>query len=394
MIRKFWIIPLIVIGVAAGLVGWSSFRAQPQTASLQQPNPTITPTAIPTQVNPNSIVDATGNARTKQTVVLNWQASGTVGSVNVKTGDKVNAGETLASLDPASYSIDIINAESDMISATVNLQDLQQSKTPNAQAQVNLLNAQKNYTDTLNTQLNLINWTQQPAYADAVRAESAAQTAYDKALGNFNAVPGNRKNNPDKAKAGFALRRAGFELRRAKNGLDMLGIPTQAELDKAAANTALALAQMQDAQRAAALVANGPSASDLAAAKARMTADQQTINTTKIIAPISGTVTQISSKTGDLVGPGSTAIQVDDTSAIYVDLQVSEVDIDKVKLGQPVSLQFDAIPSKTYNGSVVYVSPNGTTTNGAVVYTASVQISNPDASIKPGMTATGTITVK
>lgn len=385
---------MIIILAVLGLFGWNSIHARAQNGSSQQPVETVSPAAAPTQVDTGSIVDVTGNARTRQSAVLSWQASGKVGEVKVKNGDKVNAGDVLASLDSSSLPVDIITAQSDLVSDTVTLQDLQQSKTPKAQAQVDLLAAQKAYTDTLTTQQNLLNWTSQPAYSEAWQAVSLAQTNLDRARANFNAIPGSRKSNTDKARATFELRRASRGLQMAQKKLDLLGVPTQAELDKAAANTALALAQVQDAQRSLDQVANGPSAKDLAAAQARVASDQVTINSAKITAPFSGVVTRVDSHPGDLVSPGTVAFQIDDTSVMDVDLQVSEVDVNKVKVGQAVSLIFDAIQDKQYNGKVTQVSTVGVTTSGAVFYAATVQITNPDASIKPGMTAAATITVK
>ncbi len=70
------------------------------------------------------------------------------------------------------------------------------------------------------------------------------------------------------------------------------------------------------------------------------------------------------------------------------------MDINNVQVGQPVSLTFDAISGKTYTGKVVEVAQAGETVQGAVDFTVTVVLNDPDASVKPGMTAAVTIIVK
>jgi HlyD family secretion protein len=96
---------------------------------------------------------------------------------------------------------------------------------------------------------------------------------------------------------------------------------------------------------------------------------------------------------GDTVAPGSAAFRVDDMNAYYIDLLVSETDIAKIQADQPVTFSFDAIPNKTYNGIVTSVGQVGTTVSGTVNFTVTAQIKDADASVKPGMTASGNIVI-
>jgi HlyD family secretion protein len=77
-----------------------------------------------------------------------------------------------------------------------------------------------------------------------------------------------------------------------------------------------------------------------------------------------------------------------------VDVQVSEVDINSVQVGQPVTLTFDAIAGKGYTGKVLEVAQAGDSVQGAVNFTVTVVLTDMDKSVKPGMTAAVTITVK
>jgi HlyD family secretion protein len=75
-------------------------------------------------------------------------------------------------------------------------------------------------------------------------------------------------------------------------------------------------------------------------------------------------------------------------------VEISEVDINSISIGQPVTLTFDAILGSEYHGEVLQVSPAGNTVQGVVNFTVTVRITDADAQVKPGMTAAVTITVK
>ena len=97
---------------------------------------------------------------------------------------------------------------------------------------------------------------------------------------------------------------------------------------------------------------------------------------------------------GDQVSAGATAFRLDDLSKLLVDVDVSEVDINSVSVGQPVSLTFDAILGNEYHGEVVEVAQTGTSVSGVVSFKVTVELLDADASVKPGMTAAVNITVK
>ena len=77
-----------------------------------------------------------------------------------------------------------------------------------------------------------------------------------------------------------------------------------------------------------------------------------------------------------------------------MDVEVSEVDINSVNIGQPVTLTFDAILGQEYHGEVVEVAQAGTSTNGVVNFKVTVELTDADSSVKPGMTAAVNIVVE
>ena len=121
---------------------------------------------------------------------------------------------------------------------------------------------------------------------------------------------------------------------------------------------------------------------------------QENLDANNLNAPFDGTVTEVSGMVGDQVSPVTNAFRIDDRSQMKVDVQVSEVDINSVQIGQPVTLTFDAISGKTYHGKVVEVAQTGDSVQGAVDFTVTVVLTDADKNVKPGMTAAVTITVK
>ncbi len=97
---------------------------------------------------------------------------------------------------------------------------------------------------------------------------------------------------------------------------------------------------------------------------------------------------------GDLVSVGTVAMTLDDLSRLLVDVEVSEVDINRVAAGQPVSLTFDGIPGRTYTGQVTEVGLTGTLAQGIVNFQVTVEILDADESVRPGMTAAVNIVVE
>ena len=206
------------------------------------------------------------------------------------------------------------------------------------------------------------------------------QRQYDDALNKYNQL----LEPPDPIDLAIAegnvvlkqaeLQQALDDLERAKNGL------TPGEL-------AVLEAQLADAERERQRLANGPDAADITAAEARQAAAQAAINQAHITAPFGGTVSAIYSKAGDQVLSGSQAIRIDDASRLLIDTRVSETDINKIHIGQPVILTFDSIPDREYRGQVIEVPAVGQEIQDLLSFNVVVEIEDADELIRPGMTA-------
>lgn len=130
-----------------------------------------------------------------------------------------------------------------------------------------------------------------------------------------------------------------------------------------------------------------PNPDDLAVAQARLQAAQITVDSRVLTAPFAGTITNVNLKPGDQVTPASLAFRLDNLDRLFVDVLVSEVDINSIKVGQPVELTFDAIQDQQYKGVVSQVSPVGDAIQGVVQFNVTVELTDADENVRPGMTA-------
>ncbi len=165
----------------------------------------------------------------------------------------------------------------------------------------------------------------------------------------------------------------------AQTALNKLLHPTEVDID-------LAKQQLADAQTTLDQLIH-PTADQITLAKSKVTLAEAALAQAQITAPFAGTVTDVEVQVGDSVSQGVTAFRIDDTSRMYIDVQVSEVDISNIKDGQPATITFDAISGKTFNGTVTKIVMAGSVSQGVVNYPVTVQLSNADASVLPGMTA-------
>jgi HlyD family secretion protein len=343
-----------------------------------------------------SVVGATGTVRANQTALLPWQTSGTVGQVRVKAGDSVEAGELLAALEPTSVAQSIILARADLVDAQKALDDLMQSRVAAGQTEVAMLDAKKALDDAQTkvdsykykraTQAQLEN-----AKANLILAQDQLNEAFDIYQKYKNYPP----ESPRRAQAYTTYYAAVKARDNAQSNLNWLtGGPSPEDVSQADADLALAQAQYDDAVRAWNRLKDGPNADDVAAAQARVDAIQATLATARIDSPFAGTVTDVAPLKGDLVSPGEQAFRIDDLKHLFVEVPVSEVDINNIKIGQPVTLTFDAISGKQYSGQVSDVAQVGTVSQGAVDFTVTVELTDPDPEVRPGMTAAVTVTVQ
>ena len=389
---KKWI---LFTGIALVLVGAAVFIGLPKL----QANAASTTTSYTTQAaevgDLSTVISATGNVYTKQSVSLNWKTSGIVGTVYVTKGQEVTAGMVLAELDPSSLSQDVLNASTDLATAQQALDDLLNSDSARAAAELALVEAEQAYVSAQSDADSLLYLQASQQNIDIYYAELInAREALEKAEENFTKVSGYATDDLQYVNKLSALATAQQDYYTAQSNYESVTSMASTD-DIALANATLDVAEATylDAKRTWEAVKDGPSETDIATAEANVAAAQAVLDEAYIYASISGTVTEIDTQVGDLVSSSTLAFQVDDLSQLLVDVSVSELDIAQVSVGQPVSIIFDAISDKTYTGEVYDIATEGTNSANSVNFDVTVVITNPDSDIKPGMTATADIVI-
>ena len=119
---------------------------------------------------------------------------------------------------------------------------------------------------------------------------------------------------------------------------------------------------------------------------------QDTMNNYTITAPISGTIIEKDAKVGDAVKTGDTLCIVYDLSYLEMSINVDELQISSISVGQKVQITADAVPDKTYVGTVTRVSMKGKSDGGTTTYPVTIRIDDTDG-LRPGMNANAEIVV-
>lgn len=119
-------------------------------------------------------------------------------------------------------------------------------------------------------------------------------------------------------------------------------------------------------------------------AEISMDSTQNQLDNYTITSPIAGTVVDKQYKAGDTVESGKILCTIYDLSYLEMTMNIDELDIGKVAVGQAVQITADAAEGQTYAGVITKVSVLGTTSGGVTSYPATVRIDETEG-LRPGM---------
>jgi HlyD family secretion protein len=383
--RLIWLSGLVIIAlIGVGLFLTGGVTLSPMASSAQQPTPVPTVTIRPaTQV---AQVSASGNVDLAVQQPVVFQVSGTVDSVPVQVGDNVKAGDTLASLDTttlqeavqqAQLTVQQDQAQLDDLVAPPLQADVQAAQADLASAQAAYQNLLAGQTPDQITQLS----------AALVKAQIALQQAQEA----YNQVAW--RNDIGASTESANLQSATIDYQSAKAAYD------QATAPPTAADIASAKAAIVDAQDKLDQLLAGPNqasqrADEITVQQAQLNLATAQANLAQAVlrAPISGTVLAVNVKVGQMVSSGTEAVTLGDLSTLELTVDVAEVDVLRIAVGQPAQISIDALPNTTFNGTVERIAPSSTSVSGVVDYVTTIRFTSSDLSqIRPGMTAVASI---
>ncbi len=378
-------------------------------------------------------VSAAGNIQlaSQQFVVL--ETDGIVQEMAVRVGDDVVAGDLLAALNPADAEKAVERALLSLASAQLSLEKLYDETDPAdiASAAADLESAQENLADLYNgpntmevaaarsnlasawakynelqagpseaqlTQLSTNMRKMEIALAEARRdyekvswRPDVGQTAQSAAMEKATIDYENAKAAYDESTAPATTGDTQSALSQAQSAQKQLD-----DLTEAASAAEIAAAEAQVASAAATLtdLRAGPNANDLETAqiavdKAFLDLEDAAaaLAATRLVAPVDGTILAVNLTAGQQVNAGSSAVTLARRDNLELQVNVAEVDVSKLSLGQPAQITLDALPGEEFAGEVVSIAPAADSQSGVVNYPVTIRLINPDSRVLSGMTS-------
>jgi HlyD family secretion protein len=388
---------VIVVGVATG-VGIS--RASASNAPTYR-------TAVATTSAVSRTLSLSGTLQPVNDASADFQVSGTVDSVDVRSGEKVTAGEVIATLDDSTLKADLGEAQTTLASAQAKLtEDEEDEDTPTstsssgssitdasttAAATGSSVDAVLTAAVTTSPRSSLAN-DQQAVVADQHTVDTdmkttaadlaAAESACETSSTTSTTVPSTTSTTTD---SGTSSASACAEALGAASAAETQEATDQKAL--AAAETALANLLESDASSSSSSSTSTSGSSSANESKSassggatttdtntpeHLASDQATIDSDEaslveaeqsfdaafLVSPISGTVEEVDLAAGDSVTPGSStyAVTIIDWGSYQISGTLTTADAQEVAVGQDAQITVDGV-NGTFHGKVTRVGP-------------------------------------
>jgi HlyD family secretion protein len=367
---------VVIAALGLGLVWGRGMTAQPraQRAPAAQPSQNrIVPApqvgvAHPKRATVPVTISLTANISSLRSAVIYTKTAGYLQEVRVRPGDRVTAGQVVATVDHAQLDAQVAQAQAALAAA--------QSGVQTAQVAVATARAQSSNA--------------QAALASARANLGNAQAGVAKAQATLADAQETQQRTAD-------LVRQGAEAQQNLDDVTAQAQTAQADLNAASAQVRVAQAQVAQAQaQLAAAVQQVASATSQVKTQQAQVANQQAalrnaqiaVADTTIEAPFDGIVVSRILDPGAYVTPGTSTpiLQIANLDQIDVLVNVTEVQMASLRVGAPVQIRVDAYPDRTFQGRVSRIAGGIDPMTRTVE--AEIDIPNPGHLLRPGMYAT------
>jgi HlyD family secretion protein len=371
---------IILLGCATFLL--AACGSAPETTT---PTPAVTPVK-----QANLSTAAEGNLEPAQSVTLNFTGGGLVTEVNVQEGQTVKAGDVLARVKSAAQRDALAEAEAALATAKTN-QTAYRSQLPQliaaAEAEVKAAQAQQAGASA-----------SRDHRAEIVDAEAAlaqaryAQTQIETSMNLMRLYEQDSGENWQKLQLAYAnavksVQAAEARVRALKGG-SLSDQAASAQIAAAQAGEAAALARLNQliAERDGQAIDSFEAA--IQQAQAAIDSARIAVEQTELRAPFAGTIAQLNLKAGELTPRDTPAVVLADLSGWQIETDdVTEIKVPTLKVGQGVTINFDALPDVELKGEVESISSVAQIKSGDVVYLVKIKLLENDPRLRWGMTA-------
>lgn len=375
--KIFWLVILLLALAGAG--GGYYLYATRQATAAQPAATSQLQTAVASLGDLEIVASGTGSIVPQRQIGVGFDESGTLIELNVEEGDQVKAGDILARLQtkdtPETIAAQVAEAEL----AVVKAQNALDALYANAEiARTQALSDIATYSQAVrDAQYTLANYSM-PAVLqglDTVEAFDQMKAALDQALTAFE--PYKYFPQTDPARQGLLV-----ELNIAQSNYDaaVKRLDYEYVLQVAEANLANARQEYEKFK-------DGPAADELAEAqatlenaRANLSLAQEQEPVIDLAAPMDGTVLAVEAGVGESVSAAA-IITLADLEPTTLEVYLDETDLDKVAVGYPAQVVFDALPDVTFTGQVTRVSKSLQELSGVRAVMALVTLDSSNADV-------------
>lgn len=367
---------------------------------------TAQPTGEIPVVKAESSIMAEGKVIPARDASLSFSTGGVVGQVLVKEGDMVSEGQPLIQLvGNEKLQAAVSAAELEVLTAQQALDDLKASvSVQRSQAELTLAQAQKELDKTTKRMYSK-DWQRgSQSQVDVARANYViAENGVKEAEKNYDRVDDRPQDDPIRAELFSQLAAAKQVRDKSLGNLNyLLDKPNTLDVNEANANLSVAQANVNEAVRRLNLLKDGPDANQVKLAEARLKnallskdAAAASLNDLELRSPFAGTVTSIDVNAGEFSAPGVAVVQMADISKWMVETtDLTELNVARVRMGQPAMVRFDALNGVDVIGRVTKIKALGENRQGDIVYTVTLELDPTDAQLHWNMTTSVTFLEK
>jgi len=397
---KRWMVAVVVVLLLAAVLG-----ARLRSHARHGENPGQFDAVKVERGDVKLTVSADGVLQPLTTVAVKSYAGGNVDLLAVDVGYVVKAGDLIAKIDPTDSLTAYDQAVADLNAAQARLRQAREnSEVQPTLTRAAIAQAEANYNSATKELERLQQATQPQARAQARAGLAKAKANLDIAEKDLVRVQGlKQKGFVPESDVDTAINRrdlAKAELENAQERWDTLEQELSAELDSYKARVAQAKAGLDRAKADA--VQDRLRQADVASADAQVARTEAQVKNAKtmldyttIRAPRNGVILQKFVEEGTIVTSGRSSVaqgtdivSLGDLHKMFAEVSLDEADVGRARVGQEVNILIDAFPDAKFKGTVTRINPQAVTQQNVTTVLVTVEIENPDARLKPGMTAT------